>query len=105
MVSCRRLLGVRAFVLEARLWLDNNVPANIHQTNVILRSDKKWRGPKAQLFPCEVQVPAEKLSVDGSFRARSPDPAQLSSLREPGARDLLSSAPQAAQMVGAWSRR
>ena len=105
MVSCCRLLGVRAFVLEARLWLENNVPVNIYQTNVILHSDKKWRGSKAQLFPYEVQVLAEKLSVDGFFRAGSPDPAQLSSLREPGARDLLPSAPQAAQMVGARSCR
>ena len=47
-----------------------------------------------------------QISVGGSLRARSPDPARLSSLREPGAQDPAGpQAPQAAQMVGARSPR
>ena len=47
-----------------------------------------------------------QISVGGSFRARSPDPAQLSTLREPGAQDPTDpQAPQAAQTVGARSPR
>ena len=42
-----------------------------------------------------------QISVGGSLRARSPDTAQLSSLREPGAQDPAGpQAPQAAQTVG-----
>ena len=41
-----------------------------------------------------------KSSVDGSFRTRTLDPAQMSSLREPGAQDLSPSAAQATQMAG-----
>ena len=47
-----------------------------------------------------------RISVGGSLRARSPDPAQLSPLREPGAQDPTGpQAPQAAQTVGARSPR
>ena len=108
LVSCCKLLGVRSFVLEVRSWSGNNVPVNLHQTNVILCSDKKGQGPKAQLSPSKVQVLAKRrqISVGGSLRARSPDPAQLSSLREPGTQDPTGpQAPQAAQMAGARSRR
>ena len=80
MVSCCKLLGVRSFVLEVRSWSGHDVPVNLHQTSVILCSDKKGQGPKAQLTPSEVQVLAKRrqISVGDSLRARSPDPAQLS---------------------------
>ena len=47
-----------------------------------------------------------QISDGGSLRARSPDPAQLSSLREPGAQGPAGpQAPRAAQTVGARSPR
>ena len=47
-----------------------------------------------------------QISFGHSLRARSPDPAQLSSLREPGAQDPTGlQAPQATQTVGARSPR
>ena len=54
--------------------------------NVILYPDKKGQGPKAQLLLSKVPVLVKKMQISvGSFlRARFPDPAQLSSLREPG---------------------
>ena len=44
--------------------------------NVILCSEKKGQGPKAQLSPCEVQVLAKgkQVSVGSSLSARSPAP-------------------------------
>ena len=46
------------------------------------------------------------ISVGISLRARSPDPAQLSSLREPGALDpAVPQAPWAVQVVGARSHK
>ena len=51
MVSCCRLLGVRAFVLQVRSWSGSDVPVNLYQMNVILCPDKKEQGPKAQLAP------------------------------------------------------
>lgn len=50
------LLGFRSFVLEVRSRSGNDVPVNLHQINVIFCSDKKGRGPKAQLSSSEVQV-------------------------------------------------
>ena len=49
----------------------------------------KGQSPKAQLSPSKVRVLAKRrqTSVGGSFRTRSPDPGQLSSLRERGAQD------------------
>ena len=52
MVSCCRLLGVRSCVLVA----GHNVPINLHQTNVILCSDKKGQGHQAQLSPSKAQA-------------------------------------------------
>ena len=85
MVSCCKL-GVKSFVLEVRSRSGKDVPVNLDQINVIPCSDKKGTGPKAQLPPSEVQVVAERkqISVGSSLRVRSPDPAQQSSLREPG---------------------
>ena len=68
MVSCCKLLGVRAFVLEVRSWSGHNVPVNLHQINVILSSDRKGQGPMAQLSPSEVQVRAKRR---GSLRGAS----------------------------------
>ena len=104
-VSCYKLLDVRSFVLEVRSWSGNDVPVNLYQTNVIPCSDKKGQGPKTKLSPSEVQGPAKRkqTSVGGSLRARSPDPAQLSSLREQSAQD--STDPQAllaAQIGEGW---
>ena len=56
MLSCWKLLGVRSSVLEIRSKSGNDVPINLHQTNVTLCSDKKGEGPKAQLSPFEVQA-------------------------------------------------
>ena len=55
--------------------------------NVILCPDKKGQSPKAQRSPSKVPVLAKRrqISGGGSFRARFPHPAQLSSLRELGA--------------------
>ena len=47
MVSCK-FLGVRSFVLKVRSRSGNDGPVNLHPTNVILCSDKKGQGPKAQ---------------------------------------------------------
>ena len=87
MLSSCKLLGVRSFVPEVGSRSGNDVPVNLHQTNVIVCSDKKGQGPKAQLLPCEVQVLAKRrqVSVGSSLRARSPDPAQPPSLWEPDA--------------------
>jgi len=69
--------------------------------NVILCPDKKGQSPKAQHSPSKVPVLAKRrqISVGGSFRARFPHPAQLSSLRELGAQlnwpSVSSGAPKA----------
>ena len=93
MVTCCRLLHVRSFVLKVRSWLSNNVPVHLYKTNVILCPDKKGQGPKAQRSPSKVPVLAKsrQSSVGSSLRAGSPDPAQLSSLREPGTQPSLPS--------------
>ena len=67
MVSCCRLLGVRAFLLEVRSWSGNDLLVSLYQTNVILCSDKKRQGLKAQLSPSQVQVLAKRkqISVGG----------------------------------------
>ena len=84
-VSCCRLLGVRSFVLKVKSWSANDVPVNLYQMNVILCPDEKGQSPKAQLLPSRVPVLAKRRQISvGSFRARFPCPAQLSSLREPG---------------------
>ena len=105
MLSSCKLLGVRSFVPEVGSRSGNDVPVNLHQTNVIVCSDKKGQGPKAQLLPCEVQVLAKRMqvSVGSSLRARSPDPAQLSLLREPGAQGPTR--PQALQATNIWGGR
>lgn len=86
MVSCCKLLGVRAFLLEVRSQSGNDLLVTLYQTNVILCSNKKRQAPKAQLSPSKVQVLAKRkqISVGGYLRDRSPDSAQLSSLRGPG---------------------
>ena len=105
MLSSCKLLGVRSFVPEVGSRSGNDVPVNLHQTNVIVCSDKKGQGPKAQLLPCEVQVLAKRrqVSVSSSLRARSPAPAQLSLLREPGAQGPTR--PQAFQATNIWGGR
>ena len=60
MVSCCRLLGVRFFVLEVRSWSGNDVLVILYQMNVILCSDKKGQGLKAQLLPSKVLVLAKR---------------------------------------------
>ena len=93
----------RSYVLEVRSWSGNDVPINLHQTNVIFCSNKKGPGLKARLSSSEVPILAERrqISAGSSLKVRSPEPAQLSSLRDPGAHD--STGPQAlqgAQTVG-----
>ena len=88
-VGCGSLLGVRSFVLEVGSWSGSKVPVNLQLTNVLLCSDKKGHGPRTHMSPSEVTVLAEEQgSAGGSLRAGpSPDPAQLSSPRQPGTRD------------------
>ena len=87
MVSCCKLLGVRAFLLEVRSRSGNDLLVTLYQTNVIQCSDTKNQGPNAQDSSSKVQVLAKRkqISVGGYLRDRSPDSAQLSSLKEPGA--------------------
>ena len=94
-------------------WSGNDVLINLYHTNIIVFSDKKGQGPKAQLLLSEVQVLAKRIQVtlpgsicpaphlaplaraqahlkrqisaDSALKARSPDPAQPSSLKEPDA--------------------
>ena len=70
MLSCCKLLGIRSFV--SKVW--SQVLHQEKKKNVILCSEKKGQGPKAQLSPCEVQVLAKrkKVSVGSSLSARSP---------------------------------
>ena len=130
MSGCR-LPGVTSLVLEVRSRSGHHVPVSLHQTNVILCSDKEGQGPRAQLSPLEVQAlpkrrgslcrqvtlpgslspaaglgpPASaqaplrrQISAAGARRARSPNTAQLSSLRNPGSQNPKGpQAPQAAQ--------
>ena len=67
--------------------------------NIILCLDKKGPGPKAQLLPSKVPILVKRrqLSADTFLRARSPDPAQLSLLKEAGVQDL--DGPEAPQAV------
>ena len=52
--------------------------------------------PRSPGPPSSAQAPLKRqVSPGGALRARSPDPAQLSPLREPGAQDPAR--PQAAQ--------
>ena len=116
-LSCCKLLRVRSFVLEVRSRSGHDVPVNFHQTNVILCSDKKGQGPKAQLSPSEalalrglVTLPGSihpapslrpptsaqaqlgrQISAGGILLDRSLDSTQPSSLREPGPQDPASS--------------
>ena len=84
MVSCWRLLSVRAFVLEVWSWSGNGVPVPLYQMNVILYPEQKGQSPNAQLslFKVPVLTKRRQISVGSSFRARYP--AHLSCLREPG---------------------
>ena len=50
MVSCCKLLGVRAFVLEVSHGQGTNDPVNLHQTKVTLCSDKKGQGSQGTTF-------------------------------------------------------
>ena len=72
MVSCGKLLGVRSFVLEVRSRSGNHVPVNLYQMNIILCSDKKGKGPQAQLSPSRVLDLAKKrkISVGGFLGVR-----------------------------------
>ena len=102
MVSCCRCLGVRSFVPEVGSWSGTmSLQISIRQ---MLFSDKKGQGTKAQLSPSRVLVLGKRrqISAGGSRRARSPDSAQLSSLRGPG---LRSSWPSGLRPPTAWWRR
>ena len=81
-MSCHKQLGVRSFVLEIWSQTENHVPINLHQTNVILCSNKKGHGSEAPLSLSEVQVMAGKrqISAGSSLKARSPDAARPSLL-------------------------
>ena len=87
MVGCK-LFGIRSFVLEVLSQSGNVVSVNL-LTNVIFCPDKKGCGPeRGTTFPSEVLLSKRRQVSAGSFLgARFPDPAQLSSLREPGVQD------------------
>ena len=89
MVGCK-LFGTRSFVLEVLSQSGNHVSVNL-LTNVIFCPDKKGCGPeRGTTFPSEVLLLSKRrqVSAGGFLGARFPDPAQLSSLREPGVQDL-----------------
>ena len=89
MVSCGKLLSVRS-------WSGHNPPVNLYQINAILCSDQEGQGSPLSPGPTK----RRQISSDSSLRARTPDPAQLSSLRQPGTQDLTGpETPQAAQTV------
>ena len=52
-MSCYKLFAVRSFALEVRSLSSNEVTVNLYQ--MLLRSDKKGQGPKAQLSPLRYQ--------------------------------------------------
>ena len=57
--------------------------------------------PAPSLGPPSSGQAGRQISAGGTLKARTPDPAQLSSLREPGTQDLASpQVPQAAQTGG-----
>lgn len=93
---------VADFSGSERLFLrsGNDLPVNLYQMNVTLCPDRKGQGPKAHLSPSKVPVLIERkqISFGSSFRARFPQPAQLSSLREPGTQLNWPSVSSAAQM-------
>ena len=60
MVSCCRFLGAKSFVLEVKPLSGNDVPVNLHQTNIILCSDKKGQVSKFQLSPSKAQALANR---------------------------------------------
>ena len=96
MVSCCRVLSVRSFVPEVRSWSDNDNPVNLYQLNVILCLEKKGRSHKTKLSPSKVPIQAKRwqISIDSSFGVRFPQPAQLSSLRQPGTQPSSPSPPK-----------
>lgn len=103
MVTCCELFGVRSFVLKVRPWSGNNVPINLHQTSAI-HCYKEGQCHKAKLSLSEVALLAERRqrSVGSALSTRSRDPAQLLSLKEPGAQDPAGpQAPQATHTAGA----
>ena len=93
-------------------WSGNDVLINLYHMNIIVFPDKKGQGPKAQLLLSEAQVLAKRIQVTSpgsicpapslaplaraqahlkrqisagsALKARFPDSAQLSSLKEPG---------------------
>ena len=56
MVSCCKLLGIRAFAVEVRSWSGNHVPVSLYQTNVILCPDKKGPCSEAKLSLSKVLI-------------------------------------------------
>ena len=68
---------------------------------------RKGKVPRHNFHPPRSRLAKRRqISVGGSLRARSPDPAQLSSLREPGTQDPTGpQAPQATQTARARSHR
>ena len=86
-LTVANFLVVRSFALEVRSWSGNDVPENLYQTSVVLCPDKKGQGSKVWLAPSKAPVLDNRghSSAASSLRARPPDSAQLSSLRESGA--------------------
>ena len=65
----------------------NGILVSLYQTTFILGPDKKGQGLKVQLSSSNVPILAKRrwIAVGSSCRARSPHPAELPLLREPGA--------------------
>ena len=71
MVSCYKLLGVRAFVLEVRSWSGSKGSCKSPLKHILFCSDKEGQGPKAELSRSKVQVLAKRR---GFPRGRLPSP-------------------------------
>ena len=98
MVSCCKLFGVKSFVLVVTLLSGNDALVNLHQTNVILCSNKKGKVPRYNFpRPLEIQVLAEEADLSWQLLSHT----QLSPLREPDAQDPAGpQTPQANQWQG-----
>ena len=97
MVSLCQRLGVRPFVLEVESWSDNHVPANLHQTNFILCSDKKEQVLRHNLQPLRSRTGWEGRAQQAA--PSWPGPQTLSGRHHAG-----SQAPRTQRSVGSGAQ-
>ena len=99
MVSCCILFDVRSFVLEVGSWSSNDAAVTLPNECYCLFWQGRARSQDTAL-PYKVLIWTKGRQVGSCLR--SPDPAQLSSLREPGTQDSI---PQVLQASGTRSLR